>query len=330
MQRSHQRGIYALGIILISYASFYLGVQHANSLGKLLGQSSREQYKFLVPFLKSRPELAESLAVKTLPSSWQTRFIKNRFATRFERQGAYLGLFRGRESGAIAHVMAVLPNGERYYLLTRQTRIIDSRSRAIYEPPGGFFNGVNDYTIPHAVMEAAERAIERRYSLKEKPDVTRAYRDAFDAFDAGRLSHEVYAHDANLLETAKRELHEESGLSFDWISRIKFIEISRDESERGIVSHVLGILRVARLPELGVVADPREIEHVDWVNVNQIHFEKNNPYLSLDGVAYPLKALDGVSKNMVWVLRHTDKHYSERSKQTPRAQHGPWGGGHHV
>lgn len=300
-----RRGVFAVFMLALCFATYFYGKSQSENLRRLSHAPRTVQYDSLVNFLRDKPDLTEALAVKLLPSTWESRYIRNKFRGAYDRDGIYLSIFSTRGSGAIAHVIAVLPNGERYYLMSRHKRIVAGKSEEFFEPPGGFFNGVNSHTIPDSVLEHAERTIQMQQDANIQVDVNWAYQTAYEKYYQGKLKPTPYQNDANLLETAKRELREKSGMTAEEMNKIHFTELAKTESPYELTLHYLGLMPVTKLPKLGVVEDRGEVQSVEWVNVKDISIVANMGSVQFQGKQFSINPFDEIPKHMADVLKKT-------------------------
>ena len=124
----------------------------------------------------------------------------------------YIGLFSSRPTGACAIVAWHSPTGaeETHVLVTRQMRMVNGEKKEVFEPPAGFYNGPYDEThFPHDLVERAERHLDM---TKQYANRAAVYRDLKDADEKNNVTPPAYIKDNSLLETAFREIREESGV----------------------------------------------------------------------------------------------------------------------
>ncbi|MBT6206700.1 MAG: NUDIX domain-containing protein [Francisellaceae bacterium] len=162
--------------------------------------------------------------------------------------------------------------------------------------PAGFFNSTYQSKVPHIVYEKAELNIYKSNLMGTPISATSAYELEMKKYNNRNLREKKsYHEDKNLVDTAFRELREETGLDLKKYeadgSLIKWNIADLNESSNLIAAIFHGIISSKDLPMLQP-EDTDEIELAAWVPLQDIDLNArtiviNGTQYNIDPIIYP-------------------------------------------
>lgn len=247
-------------------------------------------------------QAAQSMA--NTMGAWQGGYVATGVAPGEGRPGFFVSMFQKRVTGAVVFVTCQLQNGKKYVLMTLQERIVDGKPVVFAEPPAGFFNAEfpaekadASQRLPHQVVEEAERAIDKQSKQTgKKPtaeDISNVYQKVWQHYQNLPNNKKVkYAEDNNTLDTAKRELLEESGLDIREYPHLQTQVVDWLDNKMDLVAvYHFHISKIKSLPKLKDEAND-EIQSAFWVPIHDVSQDglsvsKGNTFLvknSMEGI----------------------------------------------
>lgn len=244
----------------------------------------------------SDPAHAVSVIQNQPGLTWKLKYFSSGQYSQGGRDGLWVTRFKPRYTGIRAFVVFhEKKTGQSFLLLTLQERVINKQKTIVCEPPMGFYNGTYASSIPHAVTESAEREIEKQIKLGNTPNQKKIYSEMSMQYKKESSDSKSYQVDANLQETALREIEEEAGLNLKQLQSSGFslhqIVMAEDETPDFYASIRRLDITGDALPTLKK-RNNDEVMHNEWIPLSNIDLQTGMVKTSKG--TYPLKPYDKV------------------------------------